>query len=89
MINAQIPMIPASVMFLLGSLRKLQGHVAGTDETGASYQDQWEDCRPPQTEFSPKIPMLGLKLGRTHGAPQADGGMISLAVCHTGPCLAS
>lgn len=76
-------------MFPLGNLRRLQGHVAGTDETGASYQDQWADCRPQQTEFSPKIPMLGLKLGRTLGALLADGGTISLAVCHTGPCLAS
>jgi hypothetical protein len=77
------------VTFLQGSPRRSQAHVAIIDVIGVSYQDQWEDYRHPQTEFSPKIPMLGLKLGRSHDAPLVDGGMISLAVCHTGPCLAS
>jgi hypothetical protein len=76
-------------MFLLGSLRRLQGRDEGTDVTEVSYQDQWEDCKPPQTEFSLETPMLDLRLDRSQGAPPADGGTISLAVCHTGPCLVS
>lgn len=81
--------LPVWETFLLDSRRRWLARVARSGGREACGRGLWAGYKPPQTGSSPDSPRPGHWRGRTRGAPLVGAGMIWLAVCHTGPCLAS